>query len=72
MTKQFNQLVEETKKRYREEFLHGCIKTSKEISITLIASNIVGFIDCGISLKMVDMWETPHLYDEMCAYVLKD
>lgn len=72
MTKQFNQLVEETKKRYREEFLHSCIKASKELSTTLMASKIVGFIDCGISLKMVEMWEAIHLYDEMCAYVLKD
>lgn len=72
MTKQFNQLVEETKKRYREEFLHGCIKMSKKISTTLMASKIFGFIDCGISLKMVEMWEAIHLYDEMCAYVLKD
>lgn len=72
MTKQFNQLVEETKKRYREEFLHSCIKASKEICITLMASKIVGFIDCSISLKMVDMWEIPHLYDEMCGYVLAE
>lgn len=71
MTKQFNQLVEETKKRYREEFLHSCIKTTKEICISLMASKIAGFIDCGISLKMVEMWEAIHLYDEMCVYVLK-